>query len=43
MEFNKNDSKELIYKTETNSQISKSNLWSPKGKPQWEHKLGGWD
>ena len=28
----KNDTKELIYKTETNSQISKSNLWPPKGK-----------
>ena len=26
MESNKNDTKELIYKTETNSQISKSNL-----------------
>ena len=28
----KNDTKELIYKTETNSQILKSNLWLPKGK-----------
>ena len=27
------DAKEPIYKTETNSQISKSNLWLPKGKP----------
>ena len=29
----KNDTQELIYKTETNSQISKSNLRLPKGKP----------
>ena len=28
----KNDTNELIYKTETDSQISKSNLWLPKGK-----------
>ena len=28
----KRDTKELIYKIETNSQISKSNLWLPKGK-----------
>ena len=35
------DTKELIYTTETNSQISQSNLWLPKGK-----SLGGrenWD
>ena len=32
---NKNDTKELIYKTETNSQILKSNLWLPKGKLWW--------
>ena len=29
----KNHTKELIYKTETNSQILKSNMWLPKGKP----------
>ena len=28
----KNDINELIYKTATDSQISKTNLWSPKGK-----------
>ena len=28
----KNDAKELIYKTETDSQISKTNLWLPKGR-----------
>ena len=33
VESNKNDTKEFIYKTETDAQISKSNLWLPKGKP----------
>ena len=28
----KNDINELIYKTATDSQISKTNLWLPKGK-----------
>ena len=28
----KNDTNELIYKTETDSQTSKTNLWLPKGK-----------
>ena len=28
----KNVTNELIYRTETDSQISKSNLWLPKGK-----------
>ena len=32
VESNKNDTNEPIYKTETNSQISKSNVWSLKGK-----------
>ena len=32
VESNKNDTNELFYKTETDSQISKSNLWLPKGK-----------
>ena len=36
MESNKNDTKELIYKTETNSQISKPILWLPQGKPWGE-------
>ena len=30
--FFKNDTNELIYKTETDLQISKTNLWLPKGK-----------
>ena len=30
----KKDRSELIYKTETDLQISKTNLWSPKGKCQ---------
>ena len=29
---NKNDKNELIYKTETDTQTSKTNLWLPKGK-----------
>ena len=33
MESNKDDTKELIYATETNSQISKSTLWLPQLKP----------
>ena len=28
----KNDTNELIYKTETDSQTYKTNLWLPKGK-----------
>ena len=28
----KNDTNELIYKTETDSQTQKTNLWVPKGK-----------
>ena len=40
----KNDTNELIYKTETDSQISKTNLWSPKGKGgRGRDKLGVWD
>ena len=34
----------LIYKTETDSEISKPNLWLPKGKCcGGEDKLAGWD
>ena len=32
VESNKNDTKKLIYKIETDSEISKSNLGFPKGK-----------
>ena len=32
------DTNELIYKTETDSQTLKTNLWLPKG-----NKLGVWD
>ena len=35
VEPNKNDTKELMYKTERDSQISKSNLGLPKGKALW--------
>ena len=35
----KNDTKEFVYKTETNSQISKSSLGLPKGKPWGEASM----
>ena len=36
VESNKNDTKKLIYKTETNSQISKANLGLPRGTHEGE-------
>ena len=39
----KNDTNELIYKTETDLQTWKTNLWLPKGKDEGRNKLGGWD
>ena len=39
----KNDTKELIYKTEIVPQTSKTNLWLPKGKVAGRDKLGVWD
>ena len=40
----KNDINELIYKTETDSQISKANLWLPKEKHGGgRDKLRAWD
>ena len=42
MGSNKNDTKELTYKIETDSQISKSNLWLPKVKRVGWGKLGCW-
>ena len=42
MESKKND-KMNIYKTETDSQTSKTNLWIPKGKGWERAKLGVWD
>ena len=38
----KNDTKELIYKTEIDSQTQKANLCLPKGKVGVD-KLGVWD
>ena len=32
----KNDTSELIHKTETDIQILKTNLWLPKGKCKWD-------
>ena len=39
----KNNTNELIYKTETDSQTQKTNLWLPKGKGEGKNKLGVWD
>ena len=39
----KYDTNELIYKTETDPQTQKTNLWLPKGKAGGGDKLGGWD
>ena len=41
MESLKNDTNELVYKTETDSQIQKTNLWLPNGKGgRGKDKLG---
>ena len=37
------DTNELIYKTETDSQTSKTKLWLPKGTGGGRDKLGVWD
>ena len=39
----KNDTNELTYKTETDSQTQKTNLWLSKGKGRRRDKLGVWD
>ena len=39
----KNDTNELIYKTETDSQALRMNLWLPGGKGQRRDRCGGWD
>ena len=36
----KNDINDLIYKTETDSQIQKTNLWVPKGKGEINYEFG---
>ena len=36
----KDDTNELIYKTEKDSQTSKTNLWLPKGKGGKRDKVG---
>ena len=41
--FLKNDTNELIYKTETASQTQKTHLWLPKGKGGGRDTLGAWD
>ena len=37
-----NDTNELFYKTETDSQTQKTNLWSPKGK-RMERQVKAWN
>ena len=39
----KNGTNELIYKTEIESQMQKTNLWLPGGKVKGRDKLGDWD
>ena len=39
----KKDANELIYKTETDPQAWKKNLWLPKGKGGGKDKLRVWD
>ena len=39
----KKDTNELIYKSDTDSQTSKTNLWLPKGEGEGRDKLGVWD
>ena len=39
----KNNTNEIIYKTQTDSQTWKTNLWIPKGKQGERNKLGIWD
>ena len=39
----KNDTNELIYKTETDPQTQKTNLQLPKGKVGGRDNLGVWD
>ena len=39
----KNNTNESIYKTETEWQAEKTNLWLPEGKGGGRDKLGVWD
>ena len=43
MEPKKNDTNELTFKTETNSQTWKTNIWLPKGSKGGRDKLELWD
>ena len=44
MDLKKNNTNELNYKTETDSQTQETNLWLPKGgRGGGRHKLGVWD
>ena len=39
----KNNINEIIYKTETDSQMQKTHYWLPKGKGEGRDKLRVWD
>ena len=39
----KKDTNEFIYKSETNSQTQRTDLWLPNGKGGGRDKSGGWD
>ena len=39
----KNDINEIIYKTETDSQIQRTNVWLPGGMSVREGYMGVWD
>ena len=39
----KNGTNELIYKTEIESQMQKTNLWLPDGKGEGKDKMEDWD
>ena len=43
MVYKKNYTDGLIYKTVTDSQIQKTNVWLPKGKGEGKEELGDWD
>ena len=42
VESKKKDTNEVIYKTETDSQTLKTNLWLPKGKCGGEGQIRSW-
>ena len=39
----KNGTDELIYRTEIETQMQRTNLWIPRGDEGWWDELGDWD